>query len=215
MAPVDTTRTHADAHLEQRQVREDTALLVQQKDTLMREIAHWQPVLTAIRAQIAEHLHLPEVTKDIDKVLFGELAQKRDELHKEIEGKTAVRDGLDADIEAKRKVNEGHDADIGVKERRLEELKGEIERHTGMTSAAVGDHATKSEELKKDIERLEREKVDATASLINVKRDEEILLANRVNEDIRLAAKGRDLAIYESRIRVAAAKFDPPMVIIL
>lgn len=211
MASVADTRTHADAHLEQRQLREGNAVLVQQRDTLLREIGQWQPVLHAIREEIAKHLDIPVLTATLEGLLSTSLLEKRDALQREIDEKTATSQDLDVKNEVKAKALTSHDATIGAKEARVALLKAEEEKHQGLALKAAQSHEKAKAEAEKELPLLLEATAQARNHLAGVQLEEEVLLQARRDDEMRLSRKSRDLAIYEDRIRVAAAKLNPPM----
>ena len=216
MAPVAETRTQTDAYLEQRKVREGNAVLVQQRDTLMREIAQWQPVLHAIREEIAAHLGLPEITQELDALLSTQLMEKRDALQREIDEKTAKGQDLDVQNQLKEKQVTAQDATIEAKTALVATLSTDADKYHRLAVAAHADHSDALLKAQNELVPAQEAVLQARNHLTGVQLEEEVLLQNRQAEDIRLAKKGGDLAIYEARIRkmAVAVGMDPNNIIV-
>lgn len=215
MATVAETRTSTDAHLANREMREANALLVQERDTVVRETSQWQKVLAAVRAEVAASLGLPKLTKEHDNLLSLELFRQRDEATKDLDA-TLKR------LEDVKKEEKTYSDGAPARQQELEQhtarvatLKAEAEKYGPLANQAKGNHAKLLNDLQTGLSQSELKIVNAEASLAATKAEEAKLLENRQAEDIRLSTKGRDLAIYEDRIRQAAAQLNPPMTIIL
>lgn len=215
MAPVADTRTGTDAHLEQRKVREGTALLVQQRDTTLREIAQWQPVLHSIKAEIAAHLEVPVLSQTLHDMLSTQLMEKKDEIQAEINKKTAENEDLGVKNTLLVKQGTDLDASVASKTTQLEGLKGETAQWQEKALNAQQQHENAMQKAQNELPPALEAVAQARNHLAGVQLEEEVLLQNRRAEEVRLSTKSRDLAIYEARIREVAAQLNPPMQIIL
>ena len=73
---VASTPTATDAWVERKKILDGNALLIQTRDSLMHEVAQWQPVLKAVREEVAAHLQLPDLTQRIDSLLSTKLMEQ-------------------------------------------------------------------------------------------------------------------------------------------
>lgn len=211
MAPVADTRTGTDAYLEQRKVREDTALLVQQRDTLLREISQWQPVLYTIRAECAAHTDLPTLRNKINESISIHLLEKKDAIQAEINKKTADNEDIGIKNTLLLKKGDELDASVASKTTHLEGLKSEAAQWEQKAREAHQTHDNAMQKAQNELPPMLEALSQARNHLSGVQLEEEVLLQNRQAEEIRLATKSRDLAIYEARIREVAAQLNPPM----
>lgn len=210
-----TTATASDAWVARKELLDSNAILVQQKDTLLREVAQWQTVRDAIREEIAAHVGLPVLTETLHNMLSTTLMEQRDALRQEIEEKTQKSEDMDVRNTVLTKQISEKEGAIQAKIDRVATLAQEESEWTSKRDAAREEHNRDVEAMQNKRALVLEELNQATNHLTGVKIEEEVLLQNRTNEEMRLSQKSRDLAIYESRIREAAAKMDPPVNIIL
>lgn len=211
MEPVTATRTSTDAGLEQRQIREANALLVQQRDTILREISQWQPVLYTIRAECAAHTDLPTLRNKITESISIHLLERKDILQREIDEKEARKGDLTLRVSQLDQQAIEKEGALAAKTTQLEGLKTETAQWEEKGRSAQTAHQSAKEGMEKELGELVPQVEQARNHLAGVKLEEEVLLQNRQAEEIRLSTKSRDLAIYEGRIREAAAQLNPPM----
>ncbi len=212
---INSTPTAVDANEERKRILAEVTLLKQERDTARRECTQWIEARDAVKGEVAAHLGLLKLTKDHDAMLSTTLLAKRDAIRNEIgvlEGQRNARkleeDNLIADISKKVAVQ----ADL---ERKQADLKADIDKHTTVAKEAHREHEKNKEQKSAEIAALEKKLADAKSELDRIKNEGDGIEKKNRDEDIRLATKGRDLAIYEARIREAAGKLDPPMNIIL
>lgn len=213
---VPSTPTAADAMLDRKRILDENTVHVQTRDTLLREIAQWQPVLEAIKAEIAASLGLPEITHKAHEMLSTKLLEQRDEIQRQIDVKTAAVNDIDVQNTLKLRESAASEAAIETTRKTIAALKEDQEKHEGLTRSAKEGHETQKLQIQSEIEPVKMELEQARNHLSGVRLEEEVLLNNRQQEDIRLARKGADLAIYEARVRklMLAAGMDPDHIVV-
>src|SRR5665213_1346032 len=126
---VHSTPTAADAWADRKNILDGNALLKQQRDTLLREVAQWQPVLHAIKAEVAAHLNVAEVAPDLNALLSTKLMEQRDELQGQIDAKTSRIEDLKVQETVKEKDMAAKDAQVGAKTAHLATLQADIDQY--------------------------------------------------------------------------------------
>ena len=210
---VASTPTATDAWLERKKILEGNALHIQTRDNILRELAQYQPVLAAIKAEVAAHLNLAEISPDIHALLSTKLMEHRDALNKQIDEKRAISQDLDAQTLLKQKALIGAQGTADNAQSILKGLQDEVAKYQGLLEKTRSEHQSTLIETQNQIAPVVEELSQARNHLHSTQLEEEVLLQSRQAEDIRLANKGRDLAIYESRIREAAAKVNMDIIV--
>lgn len=213
---VRSTPTAADAMLERKKILDENALHIQTRDTTLREIAQWQPVLADIRTEIAALTDGTDTVLQVHQLLSTKLMEQRDSLQRQVDEKTARLNDLDVAERTRSKEAETADKALATVQARITILKAEAATHENLTRAAKEEHEANKARIASEIAPLRNDLEQARNHLAGVKIEEEVLLNNRMAEDARLARKGTDLAIYENRMRkfAAAAGMDPDKIIV-
>lgn len=186
--------------LENRRIRDENALDIQKRDEIHREIAQWQPVLEAIRAEVAAHAGLPNLTQEIHGMLSMKLGEQHDELVGKISDKEAhlKKTTHSADTEEKRAQKAKKAAD--AEEKRLAVLKEATEKAEKAAKEAKEKHGDLLNGQQTELTKAELKIQEANKSLEKTKEEEKALLEHRQAEEIRLANKSRDIAIWIERL---------------
>lgn len=206
-----TTPTAADALAERKVILEGNSALLVLRDTLQQDVDRLQPVLVVIKEEIKASGALPELTRLQDAYLAAELAPKRqkaqqelDAVEKRIRDKQAEEGASNGRILANKAIAAGHVAAIATLEQThleyAQKARDSRERHASMMNT-----------YQAELMQIEVQLMEARKSLAKTQEEEKGLLEHRSSEELRLATKGRDLAIYEERIRKAGGQLDPPM----
>lgn len=200
-----TTPTSTDALLERKEILEGNKALIRARDVLQQEVDRLQPVLFAIKEEIKATRAVPDITRLQDIALAGELGPKRKEAQTAldaIEARRMVIEPLVDEQEVKIIRNKGA---IAKQEETIKILNDDREKAEKATAVARETHATTMEGLTAQRTEAEGHVATAKKSLEATQTEEDELKKTRASEDIRLSNKGRDLAIYEVRIRKQAA----------
>lgn len=215
MPTVPSTPTATDALLARKEILEGNAVLLHERDTLSQEVAMWEHVLAVIREEVKATGALPELTRLQDAAMVSELGPRRKKAQQELdqqESRIGANQHLitaqTAKIEAQRQQMTANDRQITV-------LRDKRQTHEEATRVARETHATTSNELQTALMAHMVKMDEAKKALQSTENEEQELRRMRATEEMRLGTKGRDLAIYEARIREAAAKLNPPMDIII
>lgn len=213
---VHSTPTAADAMLDRKRILDENAVHIQTRDTTLREIAQWQPVLAAIKAEVSALTGVPDAAHKANELLSTTLMEQRDVLQRQIDEKTAVLNDLDVADRTRKAEAEAADKALATVQATIATLKGEAAKHEDLTRAAKEEHEANKSRINSEIGPLRNDLEQARNHLAGVKIEEEVLLNNRLAEDARLARKGADLAIYEARVRklAAAAGLDPDKIVV-
>lgn len=212
---MNTTPTAADANEERKAILAEVSLLKEDRDTARRECTQWISARDAVKAEMAAMLGLTALTKEHDTLLSTALLAKRDALRSEVEGLTAARESMEAEATKSTNYAWSKKEEISTLEAKVAELTAHTNHHLGAAKSARHEHLKAKEERDSEIGALEVKLAEKRAELERIRREGEDIESKNRDEDIRLATKSRDLAIYEARIREAAGKVDPPINIIL
>ena len=213
METVPSTATATDALQDRKKILDENAALLQQRETLQREVGGWEEARNAVRGELEAHSGLVLSTSEYGEKLDLALRKKKDDLKDEISTLTDTRDFRKNEVESLGRESLDKKTEVDSHNRTIEGLKGEISHHTNElvkkhrehhdfvenASAQTNSMLLRIANAKTELEKINKEVADKT----------EWIMA----EEKRLGNKGRDLAIYEGRIRKAAEAVNMEIII--
>jgi chromosome segregation ATPase len=213
MESVSKTPTATDANLERKKILEEVTQLIQQRDLLRMETQGWNEARNAVRGELEANTGLVLSTGEYDDRLSTELRKKRKSIQEEIDKLSQIREFRKNEVVSleRESINKKTEADSHKKT--ITALKNEIDRQ----SVELTRKKRESEEF---VDKNDREtngmilRLDnARTELTKINKEVKDKTTWIMTEEKRLGNKGRDLAIYENRIRKAAEKINLEIVI--
>lgn len=143
--------------------------------------------------------------------IVQELQARKDALQTELEEK-AVRDmNLTDMLDADQKKYDALCEQLALKKAELEHARGEAEKQQAAIKEERSRYESEINRLTTELRSVQGDLQNTTLSLETRRQQEKALLEHRAAEELRLATKESDLAVYETRIRAAAVALTPPM----
>lgn len=211
MPPVPSTPTAVDALAERKRILDDNALLIQRRDKLREACGYYDAALAAVKEEL-EARHGADLTRDeisavIDRAMatkeaehqarFDDLVRREQTISSSVTELERKRLALGTTIEKNRKevakIDQEREEAIETHNKVLKRIHAERDHAQNEHAQAVGLFVAKRKEM-----------AQAEADFTARERD-------LVERERKAAQKGRDLAIYEDRIRKAAAALPEPM----
>lgn len=206
MAPVADTRTSIDANLERRLLREGNALLVQERDTLIRETNLWETALARVREAIGAHMGAGKTVKDFANLMAISLHEQRGQMQKDVDELAARKDVLSPEVMTLETRKASLAADLALHEEIARKARQDRDDAVKAASEARESTASQLNVHQNTLVDAEVKVEQAKKELEATKNENAAMRAKWVAEETRLATKDRDLAIYEDRVRQAGAK---------
>lgn len=204
MTPVPTTTTATDANLERKKILQENTLLIQSRDTLRRETEGWQEARDAVRGELEARTGLVLSTGEYDNRLSTELRKKRDEITIDISHLEKLKDFKRNEIARLDKTTVEQKTDISKKEKAKQKLQAEIALEAAEFKKTHKVHIDEIEEASLQSQKVNKALLKARGELAKIEKEAVEKKSWIMAEEKRLGLKGRDLAIYEGRIRKAA-----------
>lgn len=207
---VRTTPTATDALAERKKILEENTLLVQQRDTLRREVGQWIEAKNAVM-EYMKVLGVNTVEKErLGELLSSDFMEQREALRyeiRELEKKCASRQ---AEVNGILEYKNALDNDIETRRQRIVVLDGDIEHKLLWFQTEHRDNAERIKSQTNELGLLSAQLASIRSEMQDTKRAISDKTEWMLSEEKRLATRARDLAIYENRIRKAAqlAKVD-------
>lgn len=213
---VRSTPTAADAMLERKKILDGNAILVQERDTLKRDLSNAQTDLNQTRSERkAEESIRDDLRRSNEVELreFESVHRGRSETVFALEVKETAISGR---ITLKESREAALDTAIQAKTDHHATLSEETTKYQSLTNTAKEAHTETMEMMQKQLLDATSKLIETEKSIEDTKIEEEGLLINRRAEDKRIARARGDLSIWEARIKKAAEAvgMDPAKVIV-
>lgn len=209
------TATATDALAERKKILEGNAKLIQERDLIETDLKMLRSVSDALHQSINAMHGTTLTTREIADKFSADLIARKDELRRDINDSETRLETAKSElsrhttlVDDKKKEVAGHEAHLNI-------VRQEVANTTAVANAAKTEHEKNKVTQGEELSSLRSMILSASASLEAIRKEEADLKAFRVAEDIRLANKDHDLAVWEGRIRKAAAELDPPIEIII
>jgi hypothetical protein len=213
METVPSSATATDANLERKRLMDENASLLQQNELLKRENEGWNEANGAVRGELEARTGLVLSTDEYENVLSTTLRKKRDDLKDEISILTDTRDFRKNEVVSLERESFDKKTEVGNHQGTVIALKDEIERHSADLAKGRKDHHDFVENASKETNGMLLRLDNARTELAKVNKEMAEKTTWIMAEEKRLGNKGRDLAIYEGRIRKAAAAVNMEIII--
>jgi len=203
---VRTTATVGDALAQRKKILAEVTELTQKRDTAEREYRLWADALTAVKAELKAKGLTTIGSDEINKLVAEKLQQTRKELQDDVRTLEGDREKKKAELKGLAEHSDRIGKEIDAKKTQKLVLEGDI---TEKKNWYRGEHSTNTRRIvlkQKELAETETKLKEALQRIGDIERKEAELTELRLSEETRLATKGRDLAIYEARIRKAAAQ---------
>lgn len=205
MPPASQSMTAADALLERRKVVDETAAFIQRRDRAQAECEAWEAARNAVKAEMGAIRGLSQVTREVDSSVAEKLAESRElrqqelsALEASISARTAELARVIAEVSETGRQGKAHEA-------WSESLRLQAADAASALNAAKGAHQDAIARMRAELSIVGAALEGARAEIAEVRKEREGHEAMVREEDARLARRGADLAIYETRIRRMAA----------
>jgi chromosome segregation ATPase len=212
---VPSTQIYTDSLAENKKLREEIALLKQEKETVKREVEQYEAAKVALIREFGTKIDLSEI-KDaaLETIRHGlrkdnnDLRDRQGKYEREIISKKAEKDSLEKRLVEVSQLL----ADWGIL---LSDIKAQIAGETLKINSLKSETTKKSEELFKQIADLNKQKESARQDLNNYKTEYEQKKNDILKNEDRLANKAADMNIYEARLRSKWSQMFPETEMIL
>ena len=212
---VPSTQIFTDSMAENKKIREEIALLKQEKELLRREVEQYESTVAAIKKEWGSSFDLSQIR---DKAL------------------ETIRHGLRKDIEVLKTVKDSHEQEVTFKKSKkenlenrlveatavlseysvaLEVIKNQIVAKTDELNLLQANVTRQSEGLISQINDLKRQRDEAKQKLDSYNNEYNQKITQILKEENRLANKADDLHIYETRLRAKWSQVFPETEMIL
>lgn len=210
-----STETSVDRNAAKKALEGEIAALVRERDLARIETMQYVAARDSVVGELKAKGALNDTTIGIHSTVMNVLADQRGEALRKVEGIEGDHKRLSTEVpelEAKKAALLREIAEHGTQ---VTKLKNERENTALEHNKAKVAKDEELGQLDKALLAKHGELTAATDDLKIAREEHAQKKAWILSEEARLGNKGRDLAIYEARIREAAAKMDPPMNIIL
>ena len=212
---VPSTQIYTDSLAENKKLREEIALLKQEKETVKREVEQYEAAKVALIREFGTKIDLSEI-KDaaLETIRHGlrkdnnDLRDRQGKYEREIISKKAEKDSLEKRLVEVSQLL----ADWGIL---LSDIKAQIAGETLKINSLKIETTKKSEELFKQITDLKYQKESVKQDLNNYKTEYEQKKNDILKNEDRLANKAADMNIYEARLRSKWSQMFPETEMIL
>jgi chromosome segregation ATPase len=200
------TATAADANFERKAILAEIAALTLKRDELRWETDRWEQARNAVQEHLVANRGLVLTADDVKDVILRDLHGKREELRKTVSGLQDAKDSLERDV----KVAGASLLDLRDKETKLSARLAKTKADTESAIHIFNEHTRKANDhissTSSQVEDLDKKLALGRIELQAIRKEVVDRNAKFMEEERRLATKARDLTIYETRIRKAAAE---------
>ncbi len=210
-----STETSVDRNAAKKALEQEIAALVRQRDLAKIETMQYVAARDSVVGELKAKGALNDTVIGIHSTVMNVLADQRGEALRKVEGIEGDHKRLSTEVPTLEAQKQALIAEIV-------RLGTEVTHHKKERENTVSDLNNAKSAKQQEIDRLDKDILAKQGELTTATDDlkiarEEYAQKNAwiLSEEVRLGNKGRDLAIYEARIREEAAKLDPPMAITL
>lgn len=209
------TPTATDALRDRKQILDENALLIQQRDLLKMEVMQYQGALSAVVEELKAKGALSESHIGVHNTVMGILTEQRGDALRKVVSLEGHHGKLTDEIPILEAKKASLTQEISDHEKKRELMEGEASQvatdHNAKKASLDRELAGISEDLK-----IKKDELSTATTELATAREEAVQKkAWMLAEEKRLALKGRDLAIYEERLVAGWKKIDPNYVLVL
>lgn len=206
MASVRSTPTATDALAQRKKILAEVSELTQKRDTVQREYLVWASALAAVKDDLKNKKVSVATEEEIKKVATLSAHKQRDTLQRDIRALEQRKTLKEAELDGLSILRDKVEKEILAKTAQNTALGGEIERKQAWFKTEHADNVAHIEGMRKELEDITVRVEQAREEIRDIDRKVSEKTEWILQEEKRLVTKGRDLAIYENRIRKAAEK---------
>jgi chromosome segregation ATPase len=209
MSEVPRTATAADANEQRKAILAEVALLAQKRDLLRDEHELYARANSAVKEQFKALTNAEMPVHEVSAILKENFRQRRVDLSTEINQYEGNRDLLKNEVSTLQRNKDAVVADLDVKTAELAAIEAKIPDRRAVMREEERQYTDILLGLQQKIGSVQRDNEKITTDTESKRKEYAEKTAWILKEEMRLATKTRDIAIYEGRVLALGKKVDP------